>query len=376
VTKLWGKYRIPIIGLAGEPSSGKTLWGLMVDENCFNRDVEATTVVWDVEGSSETYQDTLNFTRIDIPKLAAKRRRGYTTLDMFEVWLESSLEMSTGHFHVGMLDTIAEIENGLVQYIGARPGNYGYTAKQFMKGGGYGGGIFWGVVKSEWKRMLMTAGMKFQTFILTMHMRSEFSSSGKPTGRRIPMGKETIMDITSLYMTLVRDIKPGVAHVNLPPKGLCQYPAGKSRLMGLNSMGKIQDLLPPVIPDASPAGIRTYLDSPPDFSNLLPEEQALPEVVISASQKLAIQADIAELENERAQADLARAEIEKEIKNEVKYMVLDSEALKRLKSKVLSKVSLEDAKAILNTRYAVGKLGQLTFAQAADLEVHIDSLGN
>ena len=69
-TDLWHPYKIPVVVLAGEVGSGKTMWGLTVDDDVFNPNVDSPTVVWDVEGSSTPYENTLNFKRKDVSSMA------------------------------------------------------------------------------------------------------------------------------------------------------------------------------------------------------------------------------------------------------------------------------------------------------------------
>ena len=363
---LWHPYKIPIVALAGEPNSGKTVWGLTVDPNCFNFDAKPTTLVWDTEGSSLPYIDSLNFDRVDLPEKAFKLYgSNYTSLNIFEIWKKEAESIKPNQYSVCMIDTISEIEDGLATYVSKHPGAFGYTSTQFAKMAG----LMWGAVKSEWKRLIMILSQKCETVVLTQHMKSEFRGS-TTTGRRLPRGKETVLRVATLFLTLTRKPIPGAKSQPTYPSGIY----GKGRLIGVNySTGEVQQLLPPHIPNASPAGIREYLKTPPDFSNLKPEERAVPEDVLSEDDKLAVKASIAADEAARAEADLARVELEKEIKiDEVKEKEWDREALK---SKLLSNVSLSEAKAILRTRYNVAKISELTFQQATDLVNHIATLG-
>jgi len=363
---LWHPYKIPIVALAGEPNSGKTIWGLTVDPNCFNFDVKPTTLVWDTEGSSLPYTDYLNFDRVDLTEAAFKLHgSNYSSLNIFEIWKKKASGVKPGQYSVCMLDTVSEIEDGLVSYVLAHPGAFGHTAGQFAKMAG----LMWGAVKAEWKRLIMILSQKCETVILTQHMKSEFKGT-KPTGRRLPRGKETILRVATLYLTLSRKAIPGASNQPTYPSGIY----GKGRLIGVNySTGEVQQLLPPHIPNASPAGIREYLRAPPDFTNLKPEERAVPEQVLSDDDKLAVKAGIASDEAARAEADLARVELEKEIKvDEVETQEWDAKALKK---KLLLNVSLPEARAILQARYNVTKISELTFNQATDLVNHIATLG-
>jgi len=358
---LWGSQELRVIGIAGEPNSGKTLWGLSVDPNCLNRSIPPTTLIWDTEGSSETYSRLLNFERRDVISMACKFRKDYGPIDIFTVWLDDMLKLPAGRFKVLIIDTIPIIETGLALFVDGHPNQFGYTVNQFAASKG----LFWGAVKHEWKRILLQIAQKCETLVLTMHMKSEFRGA-RPTGKRIPMGKETVMEICSLYMTLVRRILPGQASVSPKPSGKCDHPYGKSRLMYVNDLGEMQQLLPPFLPDASPAGIRYYIDHPADFTNLKPQEQAMPDEELSEDERLVLRASIAADESAKAQAELAKAEMA-----EPKQPPEDD-----LKVKLLGAMTLPEARELLSNRFAVSKVSELNDNQRKELEEHLNSLGN
>ena len=375
VTKLWEPYDIPIVTVAGEPGSGKTLWGLLVDSDCLTFNHEPTTYVWDTEGSSAPYVGALNFDRVDIPSALLSKTNGkYEPEDVFLYWRDSMMRVQPKQYRVLFIDTITAIEDGLAQYIKKHPTDYGYTAGQFTKMQG----LMWGVVKNEWKRLLLIAAEKCETLVLAAHMKAEWRGK-EPTNRRIPRGKETLMEISSVYMTLGRSIKPNATTTSTKPSAICTWPGGKSRLVRLNpKTGQPEQLLPPHIPDATPDGIREYLKVPPDFTKLKPAERAVPTPTLTDDDKLIIQASIAVDGAAKAQAELGKIEAEKELRMEVKQEKVkegyfNADGLKKL---LLGKVSLDEAKVILQMRYGVVKITQLTVKQAVDLESHIATLGN
>jgi len=358
--KLWEPYDLPVIGIAGESDSGKTMWGLTASPDCLDFNVPPPTLVWDTEGSSASYVGLLNFDRIDLAKRVARYKKKYGNLDMFIQWREEAFSLEAGKYQVCMLDTISEIEDGLQAYVRMHPGEFGYTSGQFAKMDS----LVWTAMKAEWKRLLMDVACKCESLVTTMHMMYKWKGRIATT-QRVPKGKETIRHVTSLYLVLSRALQPGV-------RQLTNYPSGtyeKGRLLRINpATGKPEPLLPPHTPNASPDGIRQYFLKPPDFSNLKPDEQARPIQELSEDDRLAIRAGIAKDEDSKARADLEKAELERE--------KMDEKSVNDLRDKVLAKVSLNEAKVILKTRYAVSRLEQLTHSQAADLGGHIGTLGN
>ncbi len=368
---LWHPYKIPIVVLAGEPDSGKTMWGLTVDDSCLDFSKSPTTILWDTELSSDPYVGALNFQRVNLPEIAIKDAgENYRNIDLYYAWLKSMKSIESGQYSVGIIDTATEIEDGLTQYMKANPGNFGYTSAQFTKAGG----LFWGALKSEWKRLLLYTASKLQTLVISVHMKAEWK--GKvTTGRRIPKGKEVLMDVASLYMTLTRRMRPGVKIQSPRPSGITCWPAGKSRLNRINpDTGQPQQLLPPFITDASPDGIRAYLKNPPNFSNLKPSERALPDIELTADDKLSLQAGIAADELSKAESDLERIKLEKEVQENSVISIDRIERLAKVKKDLIDAVGLDNAKLFLIKAYDVSKLSKLNSEQLTDLEKRILTL--
>lgn len=362
MTKLWEPYDIPIVCITGEPGCGKTMWGLMVDPACLSWNDPPSTYIWDTEGSSTPYVGALNFERVDIPKLLFTRKSGkYSPEDTFTFWRDDLVQLEPNKYRVLILDTVTEIEDGLTSYISNNPTEFGYTANQFAKMEG----LMWGVMKTEWKRLLMLASQKCETLVVTAHMKDVWKGKVN-TNRRTIRGKETLIQVASIYMTLTRNVVPNAKDLSIKPSGICMWPGGKSRLVRINpETGQPEQLLPPHILDASPNGIRQYLKTPPNFAKLKPVERAVPPANLSDDDKLMIQAGI-------VSDELERARMEKESKVNVKQEKGSDEALKE---SLLNRVSLSQAKLILKERYNVEKIYQLTIAQCADLKKYIESLG-
>jgi hypothetical protein len=366
--KLWAPYDIPIVCIAGEPGSGKTLWGLTIDPDCLTWDHPATTILWDNEGSSAPYVGALNFKRVDIPAIIFNKGATRQIDDAYQIWKKDINSIEPGKYRIGIIDTVGEIEEGLAHYVRNHPTEFGYTTKQFDRMEG----VMWGVMKSEWKRLLMAASQKFETLVLTTHMRDEFKG-GKPTNRRQPKGKETIIQVASIYMTISRTVQAGSSVAPVRPSGICAWPSGKVRLLRLNSeTSKLEPILPPFLTDASPSGVKSYFTKPPNFNKLKASERALPEEELTIDDRLRLQADIALNQSNRAQAELSKLEVEKELKMEVgkeKLSPVD------LKARLLANMTTNEAKMLLETRYNVSLFIQLTVEQLTDLSNHLDSLG-
>ncbi len=372
---LWHPYKIPIVVLAGETDSGKTMWGLTVDERTFDFSQEPCTITWDLEGSSVPYTGALNFKRVDLVESAIKSHgEGYKNLHLYDVWRNSIEGIKPGQYTVGMIDTASEIEDGLGQYMKLHPGEFGWTSAQFERAGG----LFWGALKAEWKRSIMYTASKFQTLVVNVHMKAEWK--GKTvTGKRIPKGKDVLMEIASLYMTLHRDMKAGISNQPVRPSGQTKRPFGKSRLMRIDPQtGQPQQLLPPVVMDASPDGIRAYLKNPPNFSKLKPSERSLPDPILTEDDKLIIQSNIAADNAITAESALEEIRLRNEIYSEVDHTkpksTIDNGRLDKLKKDFLSVYNLHTARSVLADRYKATKMTDLTSDQVTDLEHHILSL--
>jgi len=273
---------LALIGGTGEYMSGKSLFGLSIDPG-------PRTICFDFEKSCEPYQ-AIGMTYVDVPTvMAARHPRGYQPIDIFKWWRDAVLAIPAGKYTVIHLDTASEIEEGLVEYVRANPTEFGYTAQQF---GGKSDGLFWAAVKSYWKRLLTQFSSKVQTIYFTVHLKQKWVG-GTPTRERIPKGKSTLMELSSLFLFFER----------VPVKGIiAPAPSAivvKHRLTkiapGRNGVMEIVPLMPPRIPIATPAEVRRYMLNPPNPSKLSPEELLQEEKISDA--------DLAEMKLLTAQAE-------------------------------------------------------------------------
>jgi len=374
---IWKHYKIPVVVLAGETGSGKTLWGLTADPDTLNFDVPPLVITWDTEGSSEPYEGHLNFKRVDLVKRCVEAYgSNYNPEKMFLALKEDIAALVPGKYSVAMIDTASEIEAGHADYIRTHPGECGYTAVQFAKAAP----LMWGAVKADYKKLMMGLASKVETLVICVHMRDEFRSS-KPTGKRKPKGKDTLMEIASLYMILDRSAPPGKKDPPMVPSGIINPPMGKTRIVGIVN-GKVQQMLPPFLKDASPDGIRHYLSTPPDFSSLAPSERAKPIQEMTDDDRLELRSSIAADEASKASSELATEELRREIKGEVKddpvpqmpISTKDNVKADGVKRALLDVVPVDKAINILWNRYEVIKIADLSDKQLDDLSGYITTV--
>lgn len=287
---------IPVIVLTGEKWSGKTIFGLSI--------AGPDTLIYDTEISSLSYIQDVGATRIDVMKeMSRVFPHGHKPIQRYEWWLNHVRSLTPGRFRVIMCDTVNEIEGGLADWVRTHPQEFGSTAAQYQKMSG----IMWGHVKDHWLSIITSElASKCESFVMTTHMGDVWSGD-KPTGKRKPKGKDTLFQVSSLYLQVER--KKDVAG-NLP-----QFPSAlvlKDRVSRMHfdqATGEmaVVPLLPPRIPVATPAAIRRYMTVGVDFTNLKPEERA-PEEVITDDDRQATRLAIAEKEAEAEGLRLTRIE--------------------------------------------------------------------
>src|SRR5262249_17257853 len=126
---------ISVLGTTSLFGVVKTLFLLSIDPT--------RTLIYDTEGGSSSYQ-SLGFTRVDVPaEMLALFPGGYKPSDTFTWWLAHVRNIPPHKYKVIMLDTVSEIEAGLVEYVRANPHSFGHTASQYAKMSG----LMWGDVK-------------------------------------------------------------------------------------------------------------------------------------------------------------------------------------------------------------------------------------
>lgn len=279
------KIPIPMIGLTGEIKSGKTLFALSICPG-------TETLVYDTETSSVSYQT--GHDRIDL----TQQMRGKKPMEFFQWWLDHTRKLPTGKYRVIVIDTVSEIESGLVEYVDKNPQQFGYSAAQFAKADA----LKWGAVKDFWKSVLSELASKCEVIVFTSHMRDEFKG-GRPTDKRIPKGKETLMELASLYLELDRSPDKKGTEPREPSAVV-----KKSRLAKLEIVAgelKATPILPARMPVATPAAIRWYIDNPYNPEKAKAGER-VEEKVLNDAQVAAMKLALAEAERDTEALRLER----------------------------------------------------------------------
>jgi len=293
-TPLWGDLDIPIIVGTGEFGQGKTIFGLMICPG-------PQTLVFDNEGSSLTYR-SLGFEHVDMAtELMKKYPNGFTAQQRYEWWLEQVITRGkTGKYRVCMVDPVSEIEDGIAEKVRKQPEAFGLTKGQIEKSSG----LLWGAMKTEWKSVLDRIRTYYETVYLVVHMRDEYRGNS-PTGRREPKGKETLMQLSSLFLEFERekDKKGNVAAV--PSANV--HKTRLTRFIDVDGELTPVPVTPPRIPVCTPKAIREYITTPPDYAHLKAGER-VQEKSLSDDDKLRLQAMITNNQAETSKAELAMLE--------------------------------------------------------------------
>lgn len=276
--QLWPQ-KLPVIGGSGKYESGKTLFGLSICPG-------PQTICYDFEDSSEPYE-SIGFDRIDVPDVLASTSTKYDPELVFTWWRDHVLKTPAGKYRVMVVDPITDIESGLVAYVSKRPQEFGYTPAQFARMEG----VKWECVKQLWKSILLQVAQRVETFYFVAHAKREWIGS-TPTANVIPKGKATLMELASLYLffdrTPVKGVKPKAPAANVLKTRL-------TRTVVVNGDLKIIPILPPRLPEATPAAIRAYMLNPANYDKLSEAEKYI-ETPVSEAEMLALKTNLAETE--------------------------------------------------------------------------------
>lgn len=278
---------VPVTVVTGEFQSGKTVFALTTGYPL------ERTLIYDNELSAETYHTSDNpFVRVDLPgEMARLYPKGYTAAQFYETWLKHMRAIAPGQYDVIIVDTIETIEDGLGDWVEANPGVFGHTAAQYQKMSG----IFWNDVKAEWKKVIQEMKARCRMVILIVHMRDEYKNNVR-TGKRQRRGKETLSELATLEVELVR--KPGQ---EVPSARVHKHRFFAGSLIQPSS---VKPTLPSWMPECTWAMIRGYMANPVEKDILPPEEDKTEEL---AMEKLRLQAAIAEAELAKAEMQAATA---------------------------------------------------------------------
>lgn len=290
--KLWSQ-PIEVLGLTGDFASGKTLFSLSISPG-------AGTLHYDTEKSASVYEGSLGFHRVDlVDEMLRKFPKGHKPIDLFVAWHEHVRSIKPGQYKVIALDCVSEIEEGLVEWVRRNPQEFGYTANQFAKAEA----LMWGCVKSHWKRILSDIAARCETFAFCSHLKAKFVNNA-PTREKVAKGKETLMELATLYLRLERvaDKKGNIPSI---PAAIVLKSRLASAVTGEDGSIEFIPTLPPRIPLATPKAIRQYMASPPDYSKLKAGERA-EEKEMTEEEKLSLQLAVAEAQGTAESLKLTR----------------------------------------------------------------------
>ena len=309
---------IAVIGGTGEYRSGKTLFGLQIAPGLHPEGHKFAgkprTRVYDVEKSTSTYQGT----GAEIVNVIEEVQKGCGNPNDGSVRIPSALEIymwliadiakiQPGQFDCIMIDPITDFDAGLASYIRHNPAKFDLTANQISQGGG----LLWGAVKQHWKTVLATIASRCKTFYFTAHLRDEFMGA-VPTGKREPKGKDTLLELASLYLWFDRKAAIDGSVPEKPRAIVLKERLSDTIFDAETGDVRIVPLLPPRIPVATPLSIREYIANPPDYAKLKDEEKYV-EAPINDDDRLALKAMISTNEASAASSSLAACEAQQRI---------------------------------------------------------------
>lgn len=309
---------IAVIGGTGEYRSGKTLFGLQIAPGLHPEGHKFAgkprTRVYDVEKSTSTYQGT----GAEIVNVIEEVQKGCGNPNDGSVRIPSALEiymwliadiakLQPGQFDCIMIDPITDFDGGLASYIRHNPNKFDLTANQISQGGG----LLWGAVKQHWKTVLATIASRCKTFYFTAHLRDEFMGA-IPTGKREPKGKDTLLELASLYLWFDRKAAIDGSVPEKPRAIVLKERLSDTIFDAATGDVRIVPLLPPRIPVATPQSIREYIANPPDYAKLKDEEKYV-EAAITDDDRLALKAMISTNEAAAASSSLAASESQQRI---------------------------------------------------------------
>ena len=325
---LWSGQRIPIIMVSGPVNSGKTLFGLTVDPNTRrpSSEVQPTTLVYDQEGSSDSYAGALNFVHKDTRAAVAQGVHNTVVAagpqdprwlrilkenadcndspaaSMFRAWFMSLLAVEPGQYAVGVCDTFTPLQDGMLDWLKRHPEAFGRTHNEYQKASTM---FFWPDAKAMLSHILsVECRLRFETFVLTVHLKNEWASGSK-TGRQVAEGLDVLEKLATVHLELDRSPKAKGKEAPRLPSAILK----KERLVRFGATGDDdRPILPPRLPVCTPDRIREYIASPPDFGQLAADER-LPDQSLSEDQKLLIAQETARNQAEAAQAHLSALEL-------------------------------------------------------------------
>ena len=301
---LWGGTKIRIIVLSGEINSGKSLFPLFIDPACRvpKGETDPTTIIFDQEGSAETYAGSLNFKWFDTraavfdgvhrqivpagsndPKWLKLLKTKADVNDspaasMFRAAYLSMLSIEPGKYQVMAYDTFTPIQEGMIAWLRKHPEAFDRTKNQYEKASSM---FLWPDVKAMLGHILaVDCRLRFETVVLTVHMKAKWEGDRK-TKERIAEGLDVLDKLATLHIRLER--KPdNNGNVPKEPVGILM----KERLLRFGPTPTDDSpILPPRIERCTPDTIRAYIANPPNYTKLKKSER----VVVTAPTEVELQ---------------------------------------------------------------------------------------
>jgi len=251
----------PVIGFTGPKWSGKTLLSLSLAPGLHPAGHrfagEPRTLTIDFETSTTGYSTGAE--KWNAPEMLRQRfgGRALTSVDIFAWFRDSILAIDPGRYDVIVADPVTDAEDGLIDYVRKQPGEFGYTANQFAQSTA----LLMGAAKNYWKRILVDFTARCKIFAFVAHDRMEFLG-GRPTGKKIPKGKETLFELASLYLELAREKVADGERPKPPSARVLKSRFAHTHFSVETGELEIIEILPQRIPIATPAEIRKYVQSP------------------------------------------------------------------------------------------------------------------
>ncbi len=302
--KLWPQ-PIEVIGVTGEYASGKTLFAVTVSPG-------DSTKIYDTEKSSGSYE-SLGFDRVSVPdRMLEVKPNGYKPIDLFEWWWADVKNTPRGKYKVIAIDTISEIEDGLVEWVQKNPTYFGHTSGQYAKMSG----VMWGDVKNLWKAVLNDLAARCETFVFVAHMANVWQGD-RPTGKRKPKGKETLFELASLYLLMERKVDDKGVMPAAPAATVLKSRLVHTRFDLATKKLELSPCLPPRLPEATPEAIIAYMKNPPNYKKLKASE-LVREDKMSDDELAMLSLQKAEAERDAERMKLERVESHKRMLDEQK----------------------------------------------------------
>lgn len=356
---------IEVVGFTGEFWEGKT-WAML--DLAPGKHPEghkfaglARTRYYDGEKSGGNYSG-FGHDRVDIFEEVSKAftdpRTGeikkYDQHDVFR-WLLADLQkIPAGRYDVIGIDPITDIEDAITSLVRSKPEQFGLTSNQVNKSGG----MLWGAMKTYYKQTLLQAmSGRCKTFAFTAHMRDEYIGNA-PSGKREPKGKETLYELSTLYLQLERKIPTsGPDAGKKPEKPAAIVLKGRIDDVWIDEDGEVcsQNLIPPRIDPYTANHLRQYIAHGFNVSRPLETEKVIVTGPTEAD-LLRLRQSVADAETQsatsrldllRRQAELrSLAESGEKTQVDPQAQLMADRAAKKAASVVADRVAEEERKAI------------------------------